>query len=129
MNAERMHKCFTLKGINRYFTFSSCLPSASLPALQLNSLESYIFPKTHGNIQYIVDILLCELHSYTIQLCFCPKMASEAISEHLISKKFLGGARPQTPLIMLMHVYIHFGHPCNPPSRNPSYEPAIVVTK
>ena len=53
-------------------------------------------------------------------------MASEAISEHLISKNFLElGAWPQIPFVlhacMLIHVYIHIRHPRNPPSKNPGY--------
>ena len=39
-------------------------------------------------------------------------------------KKFHGGVCPQTPQsFMLMHVYIHIRHPCNPPSKNHGYGP------
>ena len=44
----------------------------------------------------------------------CPKMTSEAISEHLISKKFPWGACPQTPLVLLAYTCIHITHPRNP---------------
>ena len=60
-----------------------------------------------------VTIVSHILNSTLIQnqrVCFCHKMASETISEHLISKNS-GGACHQTPL--LFHVYgIHT--PCNP---------------
>ena len=54
-------------------------------------------------------------------LPFWPTMASEAISEHLNSKNFLGKHALQTPLVL--HAYIQIRHPCNPPSRNPDYKP------
>ena len=42
-------------------------------------------------------------------------MASEAISEYLISKHFLGKHASRPPYsFMLMHVYIHSGHPWTP---------------
>ena len=48
-------------------------------------------------------------------------MTSEAISEHLISKNFLGEHAPRPPYsCMLMQIR----HPCNPPSKNPGYGPA-----
>ena len=50
--------------------------------------------------------LLCELGSCTMQLCFRPKMTSEAISEHLI---FLGehAPRPHSLTCLCMHTYTH----------------------
>ena len=44
-----------------------------------------------------------------MQLCFCPKMAWEAISDDLVSKIFPGGACPQTTLLFVclcMHTFI-----------------------
>ena len=55
-----------------------------------------------------------------------PKMASEAISEHLISKTFLGEHALKPPYsCMYMHacIYIPLRHPCNPHSKNPGYGP------
>ena len=46
----------------------------------------------------------------TLQLCFCPKMASEHA--------------PQTPLVLHDYACKHFRHPCNPPSGNLGYRPA-----
>ena len=64
--------------------------------------------------------ILCEPCSY-----YCYKMAPEAIPKHLISKNFLGGACPQTPLVLHPYACIHATrHPCNPPSKNPGYGPA-----
>ena len=58
--------------------------------------------------------------------CFCSKMTSEVISEHLISEKFPGEACPQTPLVLHAYAWwIHIIHPCNPPSKTPSYGPVI----
>ena len=43
-----------------------------------------------------------------LRLCFCPKMASEAISEHLISKNFLGEHAPRPPYsLACMHTHTH----------------------
>ena len=42
-----------------------------------------------------------------LRLCFCPKMASEAISEHLISKNFLGGHAPDPPSLAYLHAYTY----------------------
>ena len=56
-----------------------------------------------------------------VWLCFCPKMASEAISGHLISKKFPDGACPQTPILLYAYA---IRHSCNPPFKNPGYGPA-----
>ena len=52
------------------------------------------------------------------------KMASEAISEHLI---FLGGACPQTPLV---HACLHmYHHRCSPPPLNHKYlPPPLLIT-
>ena len=51
-------------------------------------------------------------------------MASEAISEHLISKNFLEEYAPRPPY-SCMHMQIK--HPCNPPSTNPGYGPAYIM--
>ena len=53
----------------------------------------------------------CRSYSY-YTACFCPKMASDAISEHLISKYFLGehALRPPYSLACLcipQHAHIH----------------------
>ena len=46
---------------------------------------------------------------YLLRLCFRPKMASEAISEHQIFEKFPQGACPHIPLLcMLMHIHQTF---------------------
>ena len=61
-----------------------------------------------------------------VWLCFCPKMASEAISEHLISKNFLGEHAPRPPQsCMLMQIT----DPCNPPSKIPGYTPATSLLR
>ena len=71
--------------------------------------------------------LLREPCSYILRLCFCPKMASEAIPEHLISKNFQGEHAPTPPWsCMFMHAYIQIRHPCNPPSTNPGYGSAYI---
>lgn len=48
-------------------------------------------------------------------------MASKAISEDQISKNFLG-EHALGPLQLLMHVYIHIGHPRNPWKHTPLKE-------
>ena len=55
--------------------------------------------------------------SQLLQLCFCSKMPTEAISDHLFSP---GGACPQTPSLpyLCMHTCRHL---CNAPSENPGY--------
>ena len=44
-----------------------------------------------------------------VWLCFCPKMASEAISEIL---NFLGEHAPRLPIVF--YAYANYRHPCNP---------------
>ena len=67
-----------------------------------------------------LDAILREPCSYYGSVC--PKMASEAISEHLISKNFLGEHSPRPPQsCMLIHAYIQIRLPHNPPSTNPGY--------
>ena len=52
-------------------------------------------------------------------------MASEAISEHLISEKFPGGACPQTPpnLVCLYKLDVHV----TPPSENPGLWACLML--
>ena len=56
-------------------------------------------------------------------------MASEAVSEYLISKPFPGEASPHTPLVLhaYMHAYIQIRHLYNPPSTNPGYGPGLLT--
>ena len=63
-------------------------------------------------------------HVATIRLSFCPKMASKAISEHLISKKSLGEHAPRSHSCACIRVITR---PCNPPSKNPGYGPVRYV--
>ena len=55
----------------------------------------------------------------TTRLCFCTKMASDAISEHLVSKHFL------EVYALVLHAYAYIPrqirHPCNPSSKRPGY--------
>ena len=56
-------------------------------------------------------------------------MAPEAISEHLISKNFLGEHPPRPPSLaslLLTNAYLHIRHQCNPPSKNPCYGPDLL---
>ena len=56
-----------------------------------------------------ISVQSSEQCSYILRHCFCPKMASEAISEHLISKISWGSMPPCPPTLALlcMHTYIH----------------------
>ena len=77
----------------------------------------------HG--QPKLDALICKPFSY-----YSSASASEATSEHLIFEHVLGEHAP-CPLVLHIYVlihaymYIHIRHPCNPPSENPDYGPAI----
>ena len=87
-----------------------------------------------------LDAILCKPCSSYIRLSFCPKMASEAISEHLISKNLLREACPQscmhthksdvhvTPIVKILATGLYCLHhqplfsilvlPADPPSTN-----------
>jgi len=58
-------------------------------------------------------------HVAVLRLCCCHKMASEAISEHLISNNFL-----EADPYMLMRAYIRIRQSCN--LLNPGYGPNII---
>ena len=76
-------------------------------------LNKFIFLRITKNwLQYSVS------HVATMALS---QNASEAISQHLISKNFLGEHAPRPPSLVCfnMHVYIHIRHPCNPPCGGP----------
>ena len=64
-------------------------------------------------------------HVAVLRLCFCHKMAPEAIPEHLIS---IWRGMPSDPLDLhaYMHAYIHIRQPCNPPSENSGHGPDII---
>ena len=61
----------------------------------------------------------CGVHCY-YSSASVPKMSSEAISENLITKNFLGEHAPRAPPSLAC---IHVTHPCNPPCKNPGYRP------
>ena len=118
---------YKLDALLRLFFFSvfTVTPPAVLPTIVLSFVETrcrlhlskciHGQPKIGRNTSRTMQLL---------QVCFCPKMASQAISEHFISKTFLGDHAPRPPqFCMLMHTYIHIRHPCNSPSENPGYGP------
>ena len=65
-----------------------------------------------------VDAILCKSFSYCGSICFCSKIASEAISEHLVFTNFLRevASRPLLVLHSYAHIHTHIRHPCNAPS-------------
>ena len=72
----------------------------------------------HG--QPKLDKILRELCSvYYFYSCFCPKMASDPISEHLIFKKFPGGGYPRPHC----HTCIHTHQ--TPSCKNSGYGPGF----
>ena len=48
----------------------ACLNCPENQVPQLNSLESYHLSEMYGKVWYIIDILLCELHSRTASVQF-----------------------------------------------------------
>ena len=65
--------------------------------------ESYTYTPVFSRCPYMdktqpkLDAILCMRAMYLLQFCFCPKMASQAISEDLILKHFLGEHAPRPP--------------------------------
>ena len=58
---------------------------------------------------------------WLLKLCFCSKMASEAISDLSNFVNNSWGAYPHACLCM--HAYMDIRQPCNPPSNDPGYGP------
>ena len=103
--------------------FSWCHPtccSGKLSTFSLGNSKSSCLANAYVDSQKL-DAILCKPCIATTALVLS-QIASEVISEHLISKIFLGehASRPLYSC-MLMHTYIQ---PCNPPSKNPGYRPA-----
>ena len=94
-----------------YTSSPSSSPSVTPPTVLPTSWKfnvSYSLVNAYMDSQKL-DAILCKPCSYCGSAYFCPKMASEAISEHLISKNFPGGACPPHPLslaCLCMHTYI-----------------------
>ena len=103
-----------------YTVYYVSLQTSCMLSYKVVALLTYVFSVLcHATavLQTVVTSLVdirCQL-AYTqlcgplqlLQLCFCPKMASEAISEHPISKTFLEEHAPRPPSLKCycMHIY------------------------
>ena len=73
-----------------------------------------------------LDAILHEPCSYHGSACVSKWPQKQSISEHLISKNFLG-EHPRPPQALHAYACIHtIRHTCNPPLKNPGYGPKVV---
>ena len=115
--------------VNKSRLMSGAREFTSCPSIAIDVTPPTVLPTSVPSLVEIWSQVAQQMHvgqpkiEWNSSYCFCPKMAPETISEHLISKKFPGGASPQTPLILHACLLMHIRHRRNPPSQNPGYGP------